>query len=679
MKTAARLRTALIVTIAFAALSSVAVADEPPGLASPPAPIDPQSWVLPEHMTWDDYKPIPGFDWNDPALQPAKKFRAALILGDFQDRTFVVEDPPGTDPAGNPQVIGNIPRAEVGQFYKEFLITKPQALNNFHTVNEYWLENSYGLLGIDADAFGPYRMDQKEHEYGLGGGDAGGGGGSCPAGDTCGVNFDNELLTKSAADVTAGQVTNGGRDYDFRFLLHAGYDESGVWQEFGEMKFQKREEVTDLFGNPDPAKPNWVPTRYIPWTSFFAGEGIWSHATPGVMSTQGENDGASTYAHEFSHIMGVLDNYNNPYGNPVRRSYSGPWDMLSRGTFNGPGGPHNRWQIPPTLGGTMGSHHMLRNKIRMGFTKPGEVLVLERDALANTGPIFTDIWAREIPLGPTVGRTGLHGIEIAVDEDRSPSCNVADDWRCDGGGYNNYTVEVVDRMGYDSFTPDHGVLIAKTKVADTSPFIWVTDAHPEDFNLVDFNRPDGTPAMISRGDYRQLADALFHAGTGEGVVSEFVDTANRLHFYVLGNTRDAQGVLSYRVAVRSLDGGGPFTRGVAATTGDAEQAAPGRVAAFHFTVTGGSTVTAGPASLGANALADLVRLQATTEAGWPVTLVHNVIEAPNGTAKEVVVYVTLPEVEEGEVLAPTTLTFRATSETDPTKTVTVTVPVEPVQ
>ena len=37
---------------------------------------------------------------------------------------------------------------------------------------------------------------------------------------------------------------------------------------------------------------------------------------------------------------------------------------------------------------------------------------------------------------------------------------------CDGGGYNNYTVEVVDRMGTDSFTPDSGVLLAKTKNQD---------------------------------------------------------------------------------------------------------------------------------------------------------------------------------------------------------------------
>lgn len=89
---------------------------------------------------------------------------------------------------------------------------------------------------------------------------------------------------------------------------------------------------------------------------------------------------------------------------------------------------------------------------------------------------------------------------------------------------------------------------------------------------------------MTKGDYRQLADALFHAGTGPGVVSRFVDEPNRLHFYVLENQRDADGVLSYRVAVRSLDGSGPAARGVSASTGGSQPASPGRVAVQRFRI-----------------------------------------------------------------------------------------------
>ena len=39
---------------------------------------------------------------------------------------------------------------------------------------------------------------------------------------------------------------------------------------------------------------------------------------------------------------------------------------------------------------------------------------------------------------------------------------------------------------------------------------------------------------ITVGDYRQLSDALFHAGTDSGSEFEWIDEPNRLHFYMLG-------------------------------------------------------------------------------------------------------------------------------------------------
>lgn len=647
-----RTLTLAIALLALLATAGIAGAQQaPPGLDAPPDPVDPQSWERPQDMTWDDYTPIPGWDWTSDDHQPPRKIRAALILGDFQDRDFVVTLPEGSDEAGNPRGVSDIPREEVAEYYRGFL-NEPTDANHHHTINEYWLEDSYGLIGVEMDAFGPYRMEGKEHEYGLA--DAGGAGDSCPEGDDCGKNFDTELLEASTADVTAA-TAQSGEDYDFRYLLHAGYDESGTWQEFGEMMFETPEDVTDEFGNPDESKPNHASTRYVDWTSFWAAKGIWSHALPGALSTQGESDGQSTFAHELSHILGVLDNYNNPYGEPVQRSYTGPWAQLSRGTFNGPGGPHSRWLIPADQGGALGSHHMLRNKLRLGFLKPGEVLFLDRETLAASGPQFADVWSRAVPVGVGTGREGLHGLQIRLTGgDQSPDCSVEEDWRCDGGGdYTAYTLEVVDRMGTDSFTPDHGVLIAKTKDVDTPPFMWAVDAHPEDIDLVDFVRPDGTEAKVSLGDYRQLLDALFHAGTGPGVVHEYVDEANRLHFYVLEKRRDEEGVLQYRVAVRSLDGGGPFGRGVESELASTTDATPGRVAVCEYDVT-----NTGDA-------ADLVRLAADTPDGWEPTLRYEVVEIGSGETSTVPVYV---EVPQGAADRSATVTLTATSETDETAT-----------
>jgi M6 family metalloprotease-like protein len=647
------------------------------GLSGLPAPVDPESWTLPQWMTWNDYRQVPGINWNDADRQPAKKLRSAFILGDFSDRDFIVTMPKGSDIFGiagvsNPVGAGSISRDHVGDFYADLHVRKPQTLNHFHTVNEYWLEDSFGVIGVDATAFGPYRMTGKEHEYGLGGSDAGGAADACPKGDSCGQSFDNQLIQASLADVTTGIAANG-EDYDFRFLLHAGYDESGVWAEFGPMMFPRKADVAEVLGNPDESKPNWAETRYVDWTSFASAEGIWSHAVPGVTSTQGENDGAAVFAHELSHIFGVLDNYNNPYAIPVRRAYTGPWEMLSRGSFNGPGGPHARWQIPPTLGATMGSHHMLRNKMRLGFIKPNEVLEQPKEALAASGPLFATIYPRAYPLAPVTADSGLHGIHLLIGNDQTPACDVDKQYDCDGGGYTSYTVEVVDRIGYDSFTPDHGVLIAKNiDVVDANaPFEWAIDAHPQDINkrqapppnshreIFDYYQPTVTPAglqlplsgrtvPITLGDPRQLADALFHAGTGPGVVSEFVDEPNGLHFYVLGTQLDARGVRNYRVAVRALAGSAPVTRGLELVGSAGGSAAPGRVAVARFKVQNTGLTT------------DLVRLTPKHAQGWTAHLDHNVIELGAGETAEIPVYVAVP----GAASAGTSVVrFTATSET----------------
>ncbi|MED3574025.1 M6 family metalloprotease domain-containing protein [Cytobacillus praedii] len=641
----------LLVTFILLMVSSAAYAEKP-GMEDFPEAADPQSWVLPEDMTWEDYRPVPGINWHTADIKPERVLRGALVIVDFPDREFILSQPEGTEIAGNPIGTGNIPRDEIGQFWVNFL-NKPQPLNNYRTINEYWRENSYGKWAVELDSFGTYRMDLNEYQYGL---NEFGQQVNMPA-ELVRGDLRAEAIAKAKADIEAS-----GKNYDFTFILHAGYDESGVWQEFGEMMFQNAEAISKEFGPPYEGFPNSANTRYVPWTSWLAAKSIWSSASRGV-SIQGENDGMGTFAHEFGHIMQLGDNYNNPYGKPVSRSYSGPWELMSRGSFNGPAGPHTRWMVLPTLGGSAPAHHMLRNKIKQGFLSEDQYLNISRDELAKTGPVFTDILARAVPSGAEFGRNALHGINITM-EDLTPKNSLEEDWRADmqrgEKWYNNYTVEVVDRVGFDSFTPDSGVLLAKTKNAESAPNIWVIDSHSEDINQVDFKRTDGTDAMYSKGDYRQLSDSLFKSGTADGVVSEYKDEHNRLHFYILKKRLVDQGVLSYRVAVRNMDGAGSYTRGVKAESSNAEFAAAGRVAAYYFKVT-----NTGEA-------ADLIRLNAKTEAGWELMLEHNVIEVQAGETVKVPVYVKIPQGGKKAQPVPTNLTFTSRSETDPEKTATVT-------
>ena len=154
-------------------------------------------------------------------------------------------------------------------------------------------------------------------------------------------------------------------------------------------------------------------------------------------------------------------------------------------------------------------------------------------------------------------------------QDRTPACDIAADPLCAGAPvWNWYSLEVVQRIGYDSFTPDNGVLLARNKVKPDNScgygcFTWVIDAHPEDIRMADFVRPDGTTVMRTVADYRQLNDALFHAGLGSGSQYEWEDAPNRLHFYVIDFREAGPACSRTRWRVRSLDGPGPQARGVA--------------------------------------------------------------------------------------------------------------------
>jgi M6 family metalloprotease-like protein len=476
--------------------------------------------------------------------------RIALVAADFPDQPFVITLPLRSDLFGNPRA-NPVPRYRVPQFYRDFYAA-PSALNHGHTVHEYWMEQSGGRVGASITAFGPYRMPSPSFVYGLPQ-DA------MPAGHTAApASLQHQLDSLWRAD--RGRTVADSFDLVVRIL--AGYDETGTWQEFGEMKFE-RDRIPPEWGNPDPARPRWVESRFGAWTSWKAAQWIWSNSA----IVQGES--ANTIRHEIAHaLFQIEDNYNNPFAEPRRRAPAGPWDVMDRGSFNGPGGPHSRWHVPPAAGGSMAAGLMLRQRLQFGFVDSAHVLMLDRDALARSGVAVAEVTARATAPRPG-GRAGVH---VRLGTDRSPHIDPARDATSSGiPDFDFYTVEVVQRIGYDSFTPDEGVLIAKNKdrarpVGGPNGFdahTWTIDANPGDINVPDFIRPAGDTVMRSIADYRQLNDALFHAGTNSGSAYEWIDAPNRLHFYLLDARRTRDGVLYYVLGVRSLDGAGPHTRGVA--------------------------------------------------------------------------------------------------------------------
>ncbi|HEX6358401.1 hypothetical protein [Actinophytocola sp.] len=173
--------------------------------------------------------------------------------------------------------------------------------------------------------------------------------------------------------------------------------------------------------------------------------------------------------------------------------------------------------------------------------------------------------------------------------------------------------------------------------------------------------------MASIADHRQLNDAAFHAGLNSGSAYEWVDEANRLHFYVIGIQRDGDGVLSYTVAVRSLDGSGPQRRGVRLGRPEVSGLQPGQAAKCSFPLT-----NTGQANASEELNNDVYRLSVSSRGrGWTAQLDNALTTARAGGTVAVPVYVS----RAAGSARSTTVTLTAKSESDPrvTRSLTCTV------
>ncbi len=604
-----------------------------------PKPIDPQVVQDQDDMTWDDYHPIPGKNWADPSLVPERKFRMALVAIDFPDQPFVITQAEKSDLFGNPQ-IPPVKREDVPEFYSGFWL-HPSIVNHGQTINGYWMEQSRGKFGITTlEPFGPYLMPKNLWEYGLSEYNQNN---STPDGSRASSRMERDVDALWIAD--KGDIR---KQYDAILRVYAGYDETGVWQEFGEMKFLSKDDISPGWGNPDSTKPRWIPTRYVPWTSWKAGQMQW-----GLSSIrQGENSG--TITHELGHYaFDIGDNNNNPYVQPYRRVGSGPWDMMDRGSFNGPGGPHMRWVVPANMGAAMPAGLMLRNRIINGFLPEDQVLTISREGLTETGPVVATITARAVE----PGQGTYAGVIVRLDgdepHDRTPPDDPAVNPLSPGiPNYDFYSLEVVQRIGYDSFCPDNGVLIAKNKDRESrnggpngfNCFNWVIDAHPEDINMVDYIRPDGKPVMRTIADYRQLNDALFHAGNNSGSLYEWEDPYNRLHFYIIDIIRNEQGILSYKIGVRSLDGSGDQKHDLAVKA-PSKHRMENKGDYCSFRVTNAGTGTEAQSTLHSSDVSDninfdIIRMTVTAEgADWHAWLPNSLSALKTGESEDIPVYV----------------------------------------
>lgn len=83
----------------------------------------------------------PGVQYLVEGNEPPKTLRAALILGDFQDQKFHVQET-SVDPTGQ----AGLDLDDPAKIWLDYLFdsTDKSGYNHGHTVGEYWLEDSYG-------------------------------------------------------------------------------------------------------------------------------------------------------------------------------------------------------------------------------------------------------------------------------------------------------------------------------------------------------------------------------------------------------------------------------------------------------------------------------------------------------------------------------------------------------
>ena len=382
-------------------------------------------------------------------------------------------------------------------------------------------------------------------------------------------------------------------DWDWANAYHGKGAEEGRKEDAGLVHNGK----TDYLG-----KPHVWNTRYVEFTSWLGRVGEWPHSgtvSPGTRygqipdigtfddgaprtvipnSCQAESDGLGMFAHEFSHIASISDNYANPWSRSAS-ALTEPWDIMSRGTFSGPFGDLARWGVPALEGGSVPSHATQSIKNAWNYFDEGDIYSVNVEDLAKGTPVVVNVVSRNIPLAnmkypADFATTALRGTPIypsaplvipgsaavkahlsspnyhkglMVNFAASASSEYSDKaTRTDG--YTNFhllnvsdspsvppairmAVEVVDQSGYDSFNHDSGVMLMRVWSAMNSGHS-IVDSHLYDIGLTDYFYTAGdkeVPNTYPMAHSTHLADALFKVG------KSFTDTGYYKHI------RDAQG------------------------------------------------------------------------------------------------------------------------------------------
>ena len=277
---------------------------------------------------------------------------------DFSDQPFVITQPKRVDPFGNPQVD---PIAARG---------RPEVLRGLQRVAERVQQRPHrprvldgadqGPHRHDVHPYGPYRMPRPLYEYGLNEFNQNGAtaaerhGGGCPTGHTLQRQHGQRRRHALGAPTPAEHPPPvRPRPAPLRRLRR---DDrlAGV----------RRDEVRDQGRH--PGRVGHRRTRRSRTGSSTA-------TCRGPRGARARSSGASPRSARARARARSRTRSSTRSACPtttttrtsrrITASAPGPWDILDRGSFNGPGGPHKRWLVPVTQGGAMEAGMTLRTKL----------------------------------------------------------------------------------------------------------------------------------------------------------------------------------------------------------------------------------------------------------------------------------------------------------------------------
>ena len=290
----------------------------------------------------------------------------------------------------------------------------------FPSVKDYFNTCSNGNYNPQFDIFGPYTLPQNMAYYGANKNDVRGEDtypgqmvlDACALASQDGCNFSNY------------DVNNDGY-VDNVYIVYAGYGEAAgaaantIWPH------------------------SWVVQtgNYVSGTKTYNGKTIYHYACSAELSgTSGTNsDGVGTFAHEFSHVIGLPDYYDADYNTNGSNDGKTPgkWTLMDQGSYNGDG------QYPPL--------YSIYDKFFMGWTTPS---LLAKNAKKNV--TLTTTWNDGYQI--TGGATSL-------------ACTNTN---------KIYYIENRQQSGYDQYLPGHGMIM------------WEVTYDADHWNDNDLNNYSGT-------------------------------------------------------------------------------------------------------------------------------------------------------------------------------------------